>query len=385
MIAGDEIPRTLIVDLAQGFGGTSSRVLRLLSELPASRVELAALETGAIAQRAQALGFPVHVVGRSKADPRVVGRLVRIIREGEFKLVDTQNIQSKFWGSMAAVRARAGLVSTINSWYEAEHGGSLKGRIYQAIELATNHELDMYIVVSSEHRTRLLRAGIPESRIQVILNAVEIDPSAVGGGRDWLCATFGLPPDAIVCCAVGRLVPAKDYPLLIRAMKEALAYQPRLYALIVGGGPLRDSLASQIARAGLQERVRLLGFRDREETLSIIKSSDLFVMSSSYEGTPVALLEAAALARPIVATRAGGIPDLVTHGTHAHLVDGGDAIGLAAGLIWVCDHPEEAAYLGQQARQHVVDNFNPRRQAEATMRAYQLAYANYRQRIATQG
>jgi glycosyltransferase involved in cell wall biosynthesis len=114
--------------------------------------------------------------------------------------------------------------------------------------------------------------------------------------------------------------------------------------------------------------------------MSILKSSDLFVMPSRYEGTPIALLEAAALARPILASATGGIPELVQHQEHAFLVLPGDPEALAQGLLKLTLDREYAALLGQRAQQRIHEKFNLKSQVKTTWQAYQKALDNHRLR-----
>ncbi|MCL4824965.1 MAG: hypothetical protein KJZ57_12185, partial [Anaerolineales bacterium] len=115
-------PKTLIVDLSNLYGGSSSRVLSLLTRFPAGTAALAGLERGAVTREALRLGLPVHVLGSRKTDPRILSRLVRLIRSEAYQALDSQNIQSKVFASLAASLTRVALVSTINSWYANEHG-----------------------------------------------------------------------------------------------------------------------------------------------------------------------------------------------------------------------------------------------------------------------
>src|ERR1044071_3218580 len=96
-------PKVLVVDLSKHYGGSSSRVLSLMSRAQPGTIALAGLESGAITQRARGLGLPVHAVARHKADPRLLPRLVRLIRQECYNVLDTQNIQSKFWANLAAL------------------------------------------------------------------------------------------------------------------------------------------------------------------------------------------------------------------------------------------------------------------------------------------
>jgi glycosyltransferase involved in cell wall biosynthesis len=350
--------------------------------LAPDRAALAGLDQSAITRRARELGLRVHGVGRSKVDPRIPGRLARLIRENDFQVLDTQNVQSKLWGSLAAGRTGAALVSTLNSWYAVEHGAALKGRLYQFIELATNRGMDLYITVSSEDRRRLHEAGISEGAIALIPNAIEIDEASVPGDRADVLRSFDLPEQSVVCCAVGRLVWAKGYEVLIEAIAQLAQRHPHLSCLILGEGARRAELEAQIARADLQGRLRLTGFRTPGETLSIVKACDVFVMPSRSEGTPVALLEAAALGRPILASQAGGIPELVSDGEQALLVPPGDASALAAGLSRLIGDPEFAARLGAGAQRRVRREFSLPAQVDAVMQAYRKAWTRRQHRLA---
>ncbi|HMB23636.1 MAG TPA: glycosyltransferase family 4 protein, partial [Anaerolineales bacterium] len=188
------------------------------------------------------------------------------------------------------------------------------------------------------------------------------------------------PPDSIVCSAVGRLVPVKGYDVLIAAMQKIAGQVPQLVCLIIGEGESREELAEQIRAAGLEERIRLVGYYARQDAMSILKSSDIFVMPSRYEGTPIALLEAAALARPILASCTGGIPELVTHEEHALLVPPGDSDSLAQGLARLAQDRAYAQTLGQKAQQRIRQNFSMEAQVNATWNAYQKAMDRHRRR-----
>ena len=116
--------KVLLIDLAKGYGGASTRVLSILEYSSLAHIALAGLKDSPVTQAAKQLGAPIHIVGSHKADPRILFHLIKIIRDGKYQVIDTHNIQAKFWGSLAANITRRGLVSTIHSWYTHEHGGS---------------------------------------------------------------------------------------------------------------------------------------------------------------------------------------------------------------------------------------------------------------------
>lgn len=370
-------PKTLIVDLSNLYGGSSSRVLSLLTRFPAGTAALAGLERGAVTREALRLGLPVHVLGSRKTDPRILGRLVRLIRAEGYQILDSQNIQSKVFASLAASLTRVALVSTLNSWYANEHGkASLKGKIYTAVELATNWNLSLYIAVSERDRQNLLQAGIRADDIALIYNAVDAaqPPPA---DRGFLHREFNLPADSTVCLAVGRLVRVKGYDVLVEAMKQVSDQKRNITCVIVGEGEARGELTRQIHEAGLDGRVILAGYLPRETIASALASCDVFAMPSRYEGTPIAVLEAAAMACPILASDAGGIPELVANEEHALLVQPEDPSALAQGLIRLGADRAFARRLGENAQRRVREKFSLEAQVAATMDAYRKAWAKF--------
>ncbi len=368
--------KTLIVDLSKNYGGSTSRVIALMQHLPEAEVALAGLESSAVIQTATQLNLPVHIIGKNKTNPRLLTNLIRLIRTEKFAVLDSQNIQSKFWCSLAARATGTALISTIHSWYENEHGrSSLKGKIYTKLELLTNQQLEFYITVSKKDRRSLLQTGFPEERIELIYNAVTIDPVFSSEDSKRIMDAWGVPPNSVICLAVGRLVPVKGYDILVDAIRLALPQIPNLFCIIIGEGESRESLTNQIKQNGLESRVKLVGYYGRQDTLVGIRACDLFIMPSRYEGTPIALLEAAALGRPIIASRSGGIPELVNDEEHALLIPPENPAKLAEALIRLSQNREFAALLGMNAQKHIETHFNLDNQIRLTRQTYQKAWA----------
>ncbi len=381
-LSDENVPslRVLILDLSHGYGGSSSRLLGLMSRFSPDEMALAAVQGKPLAIAARRQGLTVYEIAKHKMDLLILPRLMRLLRKGGFQIIDTQNIQSKWWGSLAAMLTGVALVSTLNSWYNMEHGNSLKGRLYTALELLTNFRTDGYIVVSESIRQAVLQTGIKAEMVDLIYNAVDIDPQTIPGDPSWLRSKFSLPDDAIVCTAVGRLVWAKGLEDLIQALAGIAPQEPRLHCLIVGEGELRKRLEELTLEKKMSRHIHLVGFRERQEVLSILKASDIFVMPSRHEGTPLALLEAAALGKPILATSCGGIPELVQDGREALLVPVGEPAQLGTALLRLCREPNLARELGMQAQRKVRSTFSLESQVKATRLAYLKAIQHRREK-----
>jgi glycosyltransferase involved in cell wall biosynthesis len=143
--------------------------------------------------------------------------------------------------------------------------------------------------------------------------------------------------------------------------------------LIAGEGELHSALEEQIKRAKLSERIVLLGHLSRPEVLSLINASDIFIMPSRTEGTPIALLEAAALKKPILASRVGGIPELVTDGSECLLVSPDNASELAKGIQRLIYENGLAEYLVENAYYKVMKDYTLDTQVLSTIRSYNKA------------
>ena len=227
--------------------------------------------------------------------------------------------------------------------------------------------------MSQEIRDQLLVSGVAHDQIALVENAISVDVSETPTDAAGLRQKCGFPPDAVVICAVGRLVKVKGLEYLIQSVQQLLPRHPQARCLIIGDGQLRDQLARQIARLNLECHVRLMGYQHRQEVLTLVRSAEIFAMPSLSEGTPLALLEAAALAKPIVASHVGGIPSILTDKVDALLVPPADVAALTESLSCLLENPTWGTQLGVQARVRVMRDFSPAVQVEATCRAYEQA------------
>ena len=366
-------PKVLILDLSLKYGGATSRILSLMSRADPETIGLAALQDSFISQEALKLNIPTHIIGQSKTDLGIGRGLAALIDREGYQVLDTQNIQSKFWGSIAAQRKNIALVSTINSWYANEHGKvSLKGKIYTTLELATNSNLDLYITVSENDRQSLLRSNIPNEKIELIYNAVNANSQNLPNNTD-LRRQYSIPQNSIICIAVGRLVAIKGFDILIQTAHLLGKQLKNVHFLIVGDGQCKAELADQVNALGVNKSVTFAGYQDHETVLSFVKSSDIFIMPSRYEGTPIALLEAASLGIPVIASNVGGIPELVQDQVHALLVPPDDPQSLAQAVKRIINDKKLAETLSANAVERIKEKFNIDRQLELTWSAYQKA------------
>jgi len=282
-------------------------------------------------------------------------------RFGQFRpaIVHTHMAKAGTLGRAAA--RRAGVPIVVHTF----HGHVLEGyfrrpisRLFMSIERALARRSDALVAVSVAVRDELLELGIgrPE-QWHVIPVGLELEdllertPPA-----DRARAALGLPPNGPVVGIVGRLVPIKDHDTFLESARRVVKDRPDVTFVIAGDGELESR-----ARAALGERVRFVGWV--EDLPLLYASLDVVVLTSRNEGTPVALVEAGAAARPVVATRVGGVPEVVRDGQTGLLAPAGDADTVAGHVLSLLASPQRARELGARGREWVRDRFTASRLA----------------------
>lgn len=307
-------------------------------------------------------------------DLRALVNLVGIVRRFKPHIVHTHTAKAGALGRLAAVLApgpRPVLVHTYHGHVLTGYFGPVRNGIFRWIERRLGRFTDALIGVSSATVRELLALGIaPASKFHVIPIGLELDPllgSSRTDGRSFR-DEVGADDDTVLALFVGRLAPIKRVDVLIDALGLAAAEEPRLRLAVAGDGELRSELEAQVARLGLQQRVAFLGFR--HDLRAMNAGSDVAVLSSDNEGTPVALIEASAAARPIIATNVGGVADIVT--SHSgRLVAAGDARGFADALADLARDRAGRERMGEAAREHVRERFTAARLLRDVDRLYQ--------------
>ncbi|MFQ5599795.1 MAG: glycosyltransferase [Candidatus Krumholzibacteriia bacterium] len=304
---------------------------------------LTLVEPNALAEELVCSGVEHRCMGRRRLnDPRLVLDLRRALRELRPDVVHTHLFYADTFGRVAA---RAAGVPAIVSTEHSTEGGRLSLRRRTGMRWTAPFAHRIVAVSEAVRRRTAARLGLPASQIRVIPNGIDLEPwnTVEPLPREEL----RVPADALVVGCVGRVVDAKGYDLLLRAV--AGIAEPRLRVLMVGEGPERPSLEEQTVRLGLEEKVRWLRFRG--DVPRILKTVDVFALPSRWEGHSVALLEAMAAG---CACLISDIPELTeTLGEAGVRVQAGDSGSIAAGLRQLLDSAERRAELGAAARQAV--------------------------------
>lgn len=364
--------RVLHLDSERTWRGGERQVLELMRRQRAAGDEphLAAPSGSAVAARAAAEGFPVHPVAMrgtwDLASALAVARLHRLLRP---HVVHWHAARAHAIGALAALLAPgpARILSRRVDFLVRRSPGS---RLLYALPI------DAILAISEGVRDALLRSGVPAARIRVVPSGIDLGPYTVPRDRETVRAREGIGPDEILVLQVAALAPHKSQRDLLHAARDAIARRPDLRFWIAGEGALRGELERARDALGLGDRVRFLGFR--EDVPDLLAAADLFCVSSYLEGMGTSTLDAMAAGLPVVATRVGGIPEIVEHGVTGLLVPARDPAALAEALVTLASDPALRERMGREASIKV-RAFSADRTAERTREAYREALARLTQ------
>jgi glycosyltransferase involved in cell wall biosynthesis len=344
-------------------GGAEEIVLNLVRHLPARFEPMVCCihEAGPIGDEIRKTGTPVAVLGLNPGmrRPRDVGGIRRYLREAQPQIVHTFLLTASLYGRLAAILERVPIVigTEVNMYADKKPHHAMAERL---LMWGTDR------VIASAEAVRefyIRQVHADPAKVEVIYNAVDFSqaqpstPRAQGnqGTQEAASrASLGVPADALVFGVIARLTEQKGHRFLF----DALARTPALanvHLLVIGGGDLRDTLASQVAALGLSSRVHFLG--PRRDLGDLLGAMDVFVMPSLWEGLPLSLVLAMGASLPVVATAVAGIPEVVFDGRTGLLVPAGDAAALGAALGRVAADATLRERLGREARAAVLPHF----------------------------
>jgi len=357
---------SLHIDTARTWRGGQNQVLLTVTGLQAigQRAALVAHPSGELRRRA-AEGLELIPIGpRAEFDLGAAWRLARVLRRLRPDIVHAHDAHGTAMAALAlpmlgsSARAPRLVVSRRVDFH-------LRGNSFSRWK---HRQVDCFIAASEAIRRVLLADGIPPERTATVHEGIDIDHVRAAPRVDLHEALF-LPHGAPLVGNVAALVPHKGQRYLIEAARLVVREAPDVRFVILGEGELRGRLARRIHELRLDKHVLLPGFRT--DVLGCHKAFDLFVMSSITEGLGTSILDAMACGRAVVATRAGGIPEIVEHGATGLLVEPRDPPALARAILELMRDPARRARMGAAGEARVAERFTAERMAAETAAAYE--------------
>jgi glycosyltransferase involved in cell wall biosynthesis len=325
------------------WAGAEVQLKILLSKL-VSRVEMnlsvILFNEGRLEKEIDALGIPVKVFPENQwRSGKIFFELVREFRKSNIRIIHTHKYKDTILAAPAAkFSGIPHVVRTVHGLREPFKGlQAFRMSIYEASERMVHRYCVDTLIGVSLHRWRVRK-------------------------------DLGVDSGTCLIGTVGRLTPVKGLPYLLQAARMLLRHGANVKVLVVGDGGIRQDLLTQTRDLRITDDVVFLGHR--EDTDALLQALDIFVLPSLSEGIPMALLEAMAASRVVVASRVGGIPEIIEDGVEGFLVEPMDVNGLVEKCRQLIESPEVARQMGEQGRKRVERDFSATAMADRVASVY---------------
>jgi glycosyltransferase involved in cell wall biosynthesis len=321
---------------------------------------LACTPDSQIAKAAAGMATIHEVPMAGELDPLFAFRLWRTIRSVAPDIVHLHSRRgADLWGIMAA--RLAGLRVVLTRRVDNPEPSWLAQAKYRFC--------DRIITISEGIRRVLLSEGVPADRIITVPSAVDVDRYGKPCEGEWFRREFGLPVNVETIGVIAQFIARKGHRYLLQAIPTILETCPKAHVLFFGRGPMEEELKGLCRAKKLDDHIHFCGFRDDLDR--ILPCLNLVVHPALMEGLGVALLQAAAAGLPIVATRVGGIPEVVQNGINGYLIDAADPNALVEPVLNLLRDPERAKRMGRAGLDIVRSHFSIEAMVNGNLLVYQ--------------
>lgn len=367
-----------LIDSA-GLYGAERVILTLLEELRNSEyrgtigcIRERETEIPAIAEEAQRIGIPVvYFTMRRGLNPVGISQIINFIKENDIRIVHSHGYKPNIFLGLA-FNNKVKTVSTVHGW--AKKAGGIKGKAYEFFDAQALKKFDSVVAVSKAVVQDLKNRGVSEGKIKLIYNGLKTKNDKQVYNVPDIRKKYGIDDNAFVIGSVGRLAKVKGHSYLVEAMPNILEQIEYCQLLIAGEGPERAHLESLIRKYKLRDRVKLPGYIENID--QFLAAIDLFVLPSLTEGLPLVLLEAMAAGKPVVATAAGGILEVVETSDIGFLVPPADPSSLAESIKGIYRSKERMSNMVLRAKSIVRTKYSSDMMARQYLAIYSQLLTN---------
>ena len=355
------------------FGGAEQHLLGLVNNLDAHQFhpQVAVFYEEEFSKRVRALGIPTTVL-QSDAKSRGGLNPVRdLIRDWRPHVIHTHGVRANLIGRLA--NRKEGYpcksVTTVHSIMALDYPMAWKRMLFGSVEHLTWPFVDHFILVSQAMKRDFVKAGLPEDKLSVIHNAIELpDAPQEHVPQTSLRDLIGVGDDVTIVGTVARLHTVKGHTYLLKAIKRIVEERQDVVFPWFGDGDLHDELLREAKELGVADYVKFLGFR--KDVPDLLPQLDLFVQPSLSEGLSVAILEALAVGVPVIATAVGGNPEVLTDGEDGMLIPAADPDALYKSICLLLENTERRKQMAKAGQEMVFRRFTLRRLVQETTDVY---------------
>lgn len=318
-----------------------------------------------VTEKARGLDINYIEIGENgKFDLAALTKIMRLIKRHKIDIVHTHGYKPDFYGWVLSKMCGIRLVATMHGWI----GNNPKERFYNWLDKKVIRDYDRVITVCDMMRSYLLRKGLAFSRLSTIHNAIDTDDFKRCDSLKDLRAELNIANGTPVIGVIGRLSREKRLGLLFSMTKKIIAELGDVKLLVVGDGPLKQSLKLEVKGLRLEDNVLFLG--QRYDMKSVYKTIDLLVSVSSTEGLPNNVLEALAMEVPVVVTNVGGVGEIVWNRVNGLVFAPDDIDGITMGIVDLLKERGMALDFSKEGRMRVCREFS----FDARMRKMEEVY-----------
>lgn len=299
---------------------------------------------------------------------RYIRETQRLIQKYNIDVIHSHGYRADITAVLAA-KGNVPIVSTIHGFTS----NSYRVLIYEYLQRIILRHIHTLIPVSASIEEKLKTKGIKPDRIKRLGNVVDIQTIADTPSSHFF-ARLRTPKDVKRFLFVGRLSVEKGFNTLLDACRLLKQKQLSFFLTVIGDGPLKKKYEERVRDLQLNEEVFFTGFR--RDVIPIMAAADIFILPSLMEGLPLVVLEAMAAGCPVVATRVGGLPQLIDHNQNGLLVSPGNPKELAEALFDLSHNPMKAKEMCAAAKERITKEYNPAKWAEELISIYHQATCN---------
>lgn len=350
------------------WGGAEEQSFSLIKDISASSehdIHVITFNHGLLSEKLSLLDIPVYTVDESRNSALMIFlKILYFFKKKSFDVVHVHGFKENFLGGIAARVLNTKVI------LRTFHGrGLLSSPSVDFIEKFNCFFLTHKIItVSQELQTYLISRGVSDKKIKVIRNGIDLDRITGDIKNNSIRASLSIASNSLLLGVVGRLVRVKGHNYLFYCLKKMLDSGYHVTLLVLGDGSLEEEYKKLIQQIGISDYVRFLGFV--ENSLHYIASFDLLVMPSLNEGIPMSLLEAMAMGVPVIASRVGGIPEVIEDESTGILVEPKNVEELYQACARLASDERLRKKIASNAMKHIRTKYSSVKSAQNTLQLY---------------
>lgn len=293
---------------------------------------------------------------RGMSFPQCLYGIFKIIKKQEINVINTHSIRATLLAGIASQVVAIGLharrprvIATIHNIHDRKNDNRAAWIL--------NHFADHVMVVSEYERSRLIKYGLKSQKTTTVYSGMDVEELSLYRKRTPLIdIDANMSNDTKIITCVARLTQQKGVHVFLYAAKRILVELPNTLFFIIGDGPLRIELEKVTSTLGITQNVKFLGFR--QDVHDLLATTDVFVLSSLRESLPRAIREAMVMGKPVVASKVGGVPEIITHGQTGFLVPPNDPDSLAEYVLMLLKDKQLAVRIGASGQKVIMERFD---------------------------